>query len=104
MANPFELLGDQLNRIELLLTEIKTHHICQAVSLFASKQAKDNSIALAVQITGLKKKTIYNLVNKRLIPHAKRGKRLYFDEQELLQWIKEGKRKTHRELLSDLMQ
>ncbi|MCE7863301.1 MAG: DNA-binding protein [Bacteroidetes bacterium CHB5] len=56
-----------------------------------------------MQITGLKKKTIYNLVNKRLIPHAKRGKRLYFDEQELMQWIQEGKRHTHRELRSHIM-
>jgi hypothetical protein len=34
---------------------------------------KTKTIDLAVAMTGLKKKTIYNLVYKRLIPHSKRG-------------------------------
>jgi len=39
-----------------------------------------------------------NLVCKRIIPFSKkRGKRLYFDEKELTDWIKEGKRKTPEE-------
>ena len=59
---------------------------------------KSKTIELAVALTGLTKKTIYNLVYKRMIPHSKRGKRLYFDEEELTEWIKQGKRKTLEEL------
>ena len=40
-------------------------------------------INLAVEVTGMAKQTIYNLVSKRLIPHAKRGDRIIFDEDKL---------------------
>ena len=53
---------------------------------------------LAMKITQLKKWTIYNLVNKRIIPHSKKGKRLYFDEKELREWIKSGKSMTLEEV------
>ena len=33
-----------------------------------------------------------------MIPHSKKGKRLYFDEQELREWIKSGKRMTLEEV------
>ena len=42
--------------------------------------------------------TIYDLVSKRLIPHSKRGKQLYFSKKELLAWISSGKRRTSAEI------
>lgn len=93
--NPFEILTIQLERIEKLLLALVT----QVTTLREadSNAPIDRGIGLAIRITGLKKKTIYNLVNKRAIPHSKKGKRLYFDEQELLGWIKSGKRRTKEE-------
>ena len=61
-------------------------------------------IELAIQITGLAKPTIYSLVCDRKIPHSKRGKRLYFSRQELVQWLKAGKRKTQDELKEEAVQ
>lgn len=55
-------------------------------------------IDLAIKITGLAKPTIYALVSERKIPHSKQGKRLYFSRQELLEWLKQGKRKTQAEI------
>lgn len=49
------------------------------------------------QITGKAKATIYALVQKRIIPSYKRGKRLYFYEDEILAWIDGGKRKALQE-------
>ncbi len=95
ISNPFDLLNTRLKRIENLLTNIldeNQRHSSQSLT------SKSKTIELAVALTGLKKKTIYNLVYKRMIPHSKRGKRLYFDEEELTQWIKKGKRKTLEEL------
>ena len=57
-----------------------------------------DGIELAVEVTGLAKGTVYNLVAERKIPHYKRGKRIYFNRQELLNWIREGKRLTKDEL------
>ncbi len=50
------------------------------------------------RITGKAKPTIYALVQKRLLPSYKRGKRLYFYEDEILAWIEGGKRETLAEL------
>jgi predicted DNA-binding transcriptional regulator AlpA len=96
LANPFEVLNERLRRIENLLSNILAEN--QANSLQKKIPNSAKTVDLAVAITGLKKKTIYNLAYKRLIPHSKRGKRLYFDEAELTEWIRKGKRKTLEEL------
>ncbi|HSK72089.1 MAG TPA: helix-turn-helix domain-containing protein [Pyrinomonadaceae bacterium] len=55
----------------------------------------------ASKITGKAVPTIYDLVHKRLIPHSKRGKDLYFSRKELINWLKSGKRKTQSEIAAD---
>jgi excisionase family DNA binding protein len=52
----------------------------------------------ACQIIGKAKPTIYALVRKRLLPCYKNGKKLYFFEDELLEWIAKGKKKTLMEI------
>jgi len=51
----------------------------------------------ASRITGKAIPTIYDLVHKRLIPHSKRGKDLYFSRSDLEKWIRSGKRITQAE-------
>ena len=46
----------------------------------------------ACQITRKANPTIYTLARKGLIPTYKRGKKLYFYEDELLKWIEEGRK------------
>lgn len=48
----------------------------------------------AASIVKLKRSTIYALTSRRLIPFYKRpgGSRLYFDPEELRQWLREGRR------------
>jgi len=55
-------------------------------------------IELAMEITGKAKATIYSLCAGRKIPHSKQGKKIYFSRNELLEWIKKGKRKTEYEI------
>ena len=40
------------------------------------------------------KPTIYTLVRKGLLPAYKKGKKLYFYEDELLKWIEAGKKQS----------
>lgn len=47
----------------------------------------------AYQIVQKAKPTIYRLARTSLIPVYKRGKKLYFYEDELLKWIETGKNK-----------
>lgn len=55
----------------------------------------------ACQIIGKAKPTVYALVRKRIIPCYKNGKKLYFFEDELLEWISKGKKKTLHEIECD---
>jgi excisionase family DNA binding protein len=55
----------------------------------------------ACRIIGKAKPTVYALVRKRLIPCYKSGKKLYFFEEELLEWISKGKKKTLQEIESE---
>lgn len=48
------------------------------------------------------KPTIYALVRKGLIPCYKNGKKLYFFEDELMQWISNGKKKTIDEIKAEI--
>ena len=56
----------------------------------------------ACRIISKAKPTIYTLARKGLIPCYKRGKKLFFFEDELLEWITKGKRKTLDELKGEL--
>lgn len=55
----------------------------------------------ACRIIGKAKPTVYALVRKRMIPCYKNGKKLYFFEDELLEWIAKGKKKTLQEIESE---
>lgn len=59
---------------------------------------KIGGMDLAREVTGLSKATIYGLTSRREIPHRKLGKRLYFEESELVDWINSFRRKTVTEL------
>lgn len=56
----------------------------------------------ACQIIGKAKPTVYTLVRQRLLPCYKNGKKLYFFEDELLDWIAKGKKKTLQEINAEV--
>jgi len=56
------------------------------------------TIQQAAELLNLSVPTIYGLVSRSVIPVSKKGKRLYFSKQELLNWIKEGRKKTKGEI------
>lgn len=64
----------------------------------APKKRIPIGIEEAGRIIGKAKPTIYALVRKRMIPCYKNCKKLYFFEDELLEWITKGKKKTMYEI------
>lgn len=60
-------------------------------------------ISEAAKLVGKAKPTIYTLVRERKIPCYKKGKKLYFFEDELLDWIANGKRKTSGEIEAEAL-
>ena len=61
-------------------------------------------IALAVEVTGMAKQTIYNMVSQRTLPHSKRGGRIIFEEKVLRTWMVENRRLTKEEADIDNLQ
>ncbi|MCR5887555.1 helix-turn-helix domain-containing protein [Hymenobacter sp. J193] len=89
MHNPFEHLNGRLETIEELLKRL----LLQGNNTQPTAP-EIGGIELAQEITRLSKARIYTLVSERILPHKKRGGRLYFDRAELLAWVREGNRAT----------
>lgn len=45
--------------------------------------------------------TVYGKVSKGELPYMKRGKRLHFSRAELMDYLKEGRRKTNSEIQAE---
>lgn len=56
----------------------------------------------ACRIIQKAKPTIYALVRKGLLPSYKRGKKLFFFEDELLEWIAKGRKKTIEDIRAEM--
>lgn len=52
----------------------------------------------AADFMDLATQTLYGYTSKRLIPFVKRGKKLYFQKEELEKWLLEGKKLTKAEI------
>lgn len=83
-----ELL-EKVSKIEDILNRDQ-HAEPDADSLFSIKQA---SSFLNLSIS-----TIYGKVCRREIPVSKKGKKLYFNKTELLEWIRAGRKNTIAEI------
>lgn len=51
--------------------------------------------------TGFSMPTIYGYCQKREIPHYKKGGKSFFFKSEIVNWLKENKQKTLKELSED---
>ncbi|MFC5409118.1 helix-turn-helix domain-containing protein [Larkinella bovis] len=94
MENHLEVISKRLGIIEELLLDLK-----HAPALPPSTSFEELlTVEQAARLLKLTPPTIYGLVYERKIPYSKRGKRLYFSQQELLDWVKSGRQKTAGEL------
>ena len=101
MENPFQTLLSRIDKLETLLTRISDR--LEVEKSDESSQKEDlGDIQLASEITGLAVPTIYSKVSRAEIPCMKRGKKLYFSKHELIQWIRDGKKKTVTDLKSEV--
>lgn len=98
----FENLPKAVAYLVKEIAEIKL--MIQNVQVYESKEKSiPIGIEEASRIIGKAKSTIYVLVRQRKIPCYKYGKKLYFFEAELLEWISRGKKKTIQEIESEAM-
>ena len=81
-------LIEKVSKIEEILTEKN------------EKKEKFLTIEEAAKLLDLTVSTVYRQVHKRELPYMKRGKRLYFSDIELVEYLKAGRKKTNAEINS----
>ena len=95
---------DQLTQLVYELSRMTTPN----EQLSVSNRHVLTDIQGAMRITGKAKPTIYANARKGIIPHYKRGNKLYFYEDELYKWIEGGKQDCYginsEEMLKEIRQ
>jgi excisionase family DNA binding protein len=64
----------------------------------ATKKKEILTLNEVCQLLSLAKQTVYRLTSRGEIPYFKNGRKLYFKQSLLLEWIDKGRRKTNAEL------
>jgi excisionase family DNA binding protein len=81
-----------------------TNEVNELKSLLLKKQAPTRTteqlltIKEASEFLKLSVPTLYSKVSKNELPFMKRGKRLYFSSVELMEYVKQGRKKTGAEI------
>ena len=91
-----EITFDKLPQAITYLTE-QVAELKQLVSELQAPQSEKHllvGIDDTCRIIQKAKPTIYALVRKGILPSYKKGKKLYFYEDELLAWIENGRKNT----------
>lgn len=96
MSNPFDVIDTRLTTIESLLLDIKH----QRTDTAEKKVDEDEilNVRQASEFLNLAVPTIYAMTSNRILPHSKRGKKLYFSKTELKKWALAGKRNSIGEI------
>ena len=94
MNNPFEVIEERLSSIENLILDLKQPTKVETLV----QPEKLLTIQEAAQFLNLTVPTIYSKVSKRELPCMKRSKRLYFSSTELMEYLKEGRKKSKSEI------
>lgn len=99
MDNPFLEIVERLDRIESILEQISELEFMKDLN---NNKDQIGDIKLAQEVTGLARSTIYGLVNKRQVPHFKKGGKLFFSSTELIAWIRQGRQLTKSEIFQEV--
>lgn len=91
MNNPFEAIEERLIHIETLLLNLNKPTKEQPTQ--TPKEELLNVEATA-KFLNLSTATIYSKVSRGELPVMKRGKRLYFSNTELMDYLREGRKRT----------
>ncbi len=84
-------LHDKLENIERLLQS-------QSSQNPSTPQKSLLTVREAAEFLSLAVPTVYSMVSRGELPHMKRSKRLYFDRDELMSYLKEGRQQTNEEI------
>lgn len=85
------MLTKEVSELKRLLIEKQEQHTTEQPEQLLTVQE-------AAQFLNLTVPTIYSKVSKGELPVMKRSKRLYFSSTELMEYLKEGRKKSNAEI------
>ncbi len=96
--NPFENIDVRLSNIEKLLLDFKPHETVIQTEKDALLTVQQTAAFLSLSVA-----TIYDKIHKRELPTQKAigSKRCYFSKLELIEYLKQGRRKTNYEIAKE---
>jgi excisionase family DNA binding protein len=95
MNNPFELIEARLSSIENLIIDLKN-----TPKTFEPADQPEQLLTIreAAEFLSLTVATMYSKVSKGELPLITRRKLLYFSRSELLEYLKDGRKKSNDEI------
>jgi excisionase family DNA binding protein len=101
MNNPFDQIEARLCNIETLLLDLK-----HTPNEQGEQPQRDELLTVqdTAKFLSLSVPTIYTLISRGELPVMKRSKRCYFSRVELINYLKQGKKKTLAEIASEAEQ
>lgn len=97
MINPFQEIKDELRDLKDLVQSLKL----QSKQIELSNKQKEELLTVD-ELAGflhLSKPTIYSNYSKGLIPGGcKQGKRVLFDKEIILEWVRSGRKLSNAEI------
>ena len=95
MENPFEIILNKLDRIETLILSKDCTFIAPI------EKTKTSNVLNLKQLSdfiGFSVSSIYKKTSQRDIPHYKQGKKLYFNKEEIENWLLANKITSKKEI------
>lgn len=98
----FEKLPEAVTLLTKEVSELKRLLIEKQEQTPTSQRELLLTIDEVAELLHLSKLTVYSKVSRNELPGvSKRGKRLYFDSQIIIDWIKQGRKKSNAEINAD---
>lgn len=94
----FDRLPEAVTMLTKELRELKRLFIEKQEQSPPLQQEQFLNIQEGAEFLHLTVPTMYSKVSKGELPYMKRGKRLYFSRTQLMEYLKEGRKKTNAEI------
>ena len=101
MDNPFEIINQRLERIENLLENIYSNSQNDNTNNSYTDILDLQQLASYLNVS---KSYLYKMTSNNIIPHFKRGKKLYFDKEIVTKWVLENTISTQEDIEQKVMQ
>jgi len=94
----FDQLPKAINMLTKEVSDLKRLLMEKQEQTLADQPEQLLTIQAAAEFLSLSVPTMYSKVSKGELPVMKRSKRLYFSRTELLEYLKEGRKKSNAEI------